>query len=79
MRTGSEKHNSQACVSLICNQDQLDAGFFQLYGIGADDADYILENFPIVKRHDEEDLGKYRTKSVILERYESMQALFHMA
>jgi hypothetical protein len=37
--------------------------------IGADDADYILETFPIVKRHDEQEFGEYRTKRVILERY----------
>ena len=48
---------------------ELDAAFFHLYGIGADDADYILETFPIVKRHDEQEFGEYRTKRVILERY----------
>jgi hypothetical protein len=49
---------------------ELDAAFFHLYGIGRDDADYILETFPIVKRHDEQEFGQYRTKRVILERYE---------
>ena len=39
--------------------------------IGADDADYILETFPIVRRHDEEEFGEYTTKRVILERYAS--------
>jgi hypothetical protein len=48
---------------------ELDAAFFHLYGIGADDADYILETFPIVKRHDEAEFGEYRTKRVILERF----------
>ncbi|MEI6386492.1 MAG: hypothetical protein WCQ50_07645 [Spirochaetota bacterium] len=37
--------------------------------IGADDADYILETFPIAKRHDEQEFGEYRTKRVIVERY----------
>ena len=37
--------------------------------IGADDADYILETFPIVKLHDEVEFGEYRTKRVILERF----------
>jgi len=54
--------------SLRC---ELDAAFFHLYGIGADDADYILETFPIVKRHDEAEFGEYRTKRVILERYDA--------
>jgi hypothetical protein len=57
----AERHLSLRC--------ELDAAFFHLYGIGADDADYILETFPIVKRHDEEEFGEYRTKRVILERY----------
>jgi hypothetical protein len=48
---------------------ELDVAFFHLYGIGADDADYILETFPIVKRHDMDEFGEYRTKRVILERY----------
>ena len=52
--------------SLRC---ELDAAFFHLYGIEADDADYILETFPIVKRHDETEFGEYRTKRVILERF----------
>ncbi|HUX42720.1 MAG TPA: hypothetical protein VMV83_16250, partial [Rectinemataceae bacterium] len=50
---------------------ELDAAFFHLYGIDTDDADYILETFPIVKRHDEAEFGEYRTKRVILERYDA--------
>ena len=46
---------------------QLDALYFQLYGIERDDAGYILETFPIVKRHDEQNFGKYRTKELILQ------------
>jgi len=57
----------ERCFALRC---ELDAAFFHLYGIGADDADYILETFPIVKRHDEQEFGEYRTKRVILERFD---------
>jgi hypothetical protein len=32
-------------------------------------AKHSLETFPIVKRHDEQEFGEYRTKRVILERY----------
>ena len=32
---------------------ELDAAYFHLYGIDRDDAEYIMETFPIVKRHDE--------------------------
>jgi hypothetical protein len=51
---------------------ELDAAFFHLYGIGRDDADYIMETFPIVKRKDEAAHGEYRTKRVILEIYDQM-------
>jgi hypothetical protein len=51
---------------------ELDAAFFHLYGIDRDDADYIMETFPIVKRKDEARFGEYRTKRVILEIYDAM-------
>jgi|GEM_PF-3531542 hypothetical protein len=34
---------------------------------------YILDQFPIVRRKDEERFGEYRTKRVILELYDAMQ------
>ena len=52
---------------------ELDAGFFHLYGIARDDADHIMETFPIVKRKDEAALGDYRTKLQILDIYDAMQ------
>jgi hypothetical protein len=51
---------------------ELDAAYFHLYGISRDDADYILETFPIVKRKDEQRHGEFRTKRVILEIYDAM-------
>jgi hypothetical protein len=51
---------------------ELDAMMFRLYGIVRDDVDYIMETFPIVRRHDEERFGEYRTKRLILERYDAM-------
>ena len=53
---------------------ELDAAFFHLYGIGRDGAAYILDTFPIVRRHDEEQFGEYRTKSRILAIYDAMAA-----
>ncbi len=52
---------------------EIDAAFFHLYGLSRDDAGYILETFPIVKRNDEKRHGEYRTKRAILERYGAMQ------
>jgi hypothetical protein len=51
---------------------ELDAAYFHLYGIGREDADYILDTFPIVRRNDEQAHGEYRTKRVILEIYDEM-------
>jgi hypothetical protein len=45
---------------------RLDAIYFRLYGIGDDDASYILDTFPIVREQDEKAFGKYRTRELIL-------------
>lgn len=45
---------------------ELDAYCLHLYGVSRDDADYILETFPIVKRKDLAEFGEYRTKRLIL-------------
>lgn len=52
---------------------ELDALYFHLYSINRDDADYIMETFPIVKRKDIAQYGEYRTKNLILEIYDAMQ------
>jgi hypothetical protein len=51
---------------------ELDAAFFHLYGIGRKDMEYIMETFPIVKRHDEKRWGEYRTKRVVGEAYDTL-------
>jgi hypothetical protein len=53
---------------------ELDAAYFHLYGISAQDVDYIMDTFPIVKRKDQTKYGSYRTKEKILEIYEKMSA-----
>ncbi|WP_439545297.1 Eco57I restriction-modification methylase domain-containing protein [Sandarakinorhabdus sp.] len=45
---------------------RLDALFFILYGIGREDADYILSTFPIVEREDRAAHGRYFTRDLIL-------------
>ena len=45
---------------------RLDALYFHLYGLSRDDAGYILDTFPIVRRQDEKQFGDYRTKRLIL-------------
>jgi hypothetical protein len=52
---------------------ELDAAFLQLYRIPREDAGYILDTFPVVRRKDEERYGEYRTKRLILEIFDAMQ------
>ncbi len=44
---------------------RIDAAYMIMYGMSIEDADYILETFPIVKRQDEKAYGFYRTKELI--------------
>ena len=45
---------------------RLDALHFHLYGLSREDAGYVLETFPIVRRQDEAAFGSYRTRDLIL-------------
>jgi len=54
----------------------LDALYFHLYEISREDVDYIMETFPIVKRKDEAAYGRYRTKEVILRKYDALAREF---
>jgi hypothetical protein len=51
---------------------ELDAAFFHLYGVARDDVAYVMDTFPIVRRHDESAFGEYRTKRVVLETYDAL-------
>jgi hypothetical protein len=44
----------------------LDAVFFHLYGLNADDAAYVMDRFPIVREHDESAFGRYRSRDDVL-------------
>ena len=45
---------------------RLDALYFHLYGLTREDASYVLDTFPIVRREDEAKYGRYRTKDLVL-------------
>ena len=51
---------------------RLDALFFHLYGLSREDAAYILDTFPIVRKHDEEVFDRYLTKEMILAYYNAL-------
>ena len=45
---------------------RLDALYFHLYGLTREDAGYVLDTFPIVRREDEAAFSRYRTRELIL-------------
>ena len=45
---------------------RLDALYFHLYGLTREEAGYVLDTFPIVRREDETTCGRYRTRELIL-------------
>ena len=45
---------------------RLDALYFHLYGLTREDAGYVMDTFPIVRREDEKEFGRYRTKALVL-------------
>ncbi|MFF7853216.1 Eco57I restriction-modification methylase domain-containing protein [Streptomyces sp. NPDC007904] len=64
-----EPRRAQLCA-------ELDAYFFHLYGISAEDADYILETFQSesggLKNNEIAKFGEYRTKRLVLTEYNRM-------
>jgi len=53
-------------------RSELDAFYFHVYCLSREDAGYIIDTFPTMRRRDERQLGEYRTKRVILEIYDAM-------
>ena len=56
---------------------RLDALYFHLYGLSRADAAYILDTFPIVRRHDKAAFGHYRTKAMVLAYYNALNRRRH--
>ena len=52
---------------------RLDALYFHLYGIGAEDAEYILSTFKIVEAKDRKAHGSFRTRDLILAYMSALQ------
>ena len=53
---------------------RLDALYFHLYGLSREDAGYVMDTFPIVRREDEKRFGKYRTKEMVLAYMNALSA-----
>jgi len=53
-------------------RSDLDALIGHLYNLTRDEFDYILDTFTIVHRKDESQYGEYRTKRIILEKFDAL-------
>ena len=51
---------------------ELDAAFFHLYGFSREELDHAMDSFTTLKASDERQHGAYRTKRLILERYDAL-------
>lgn len=51
---------------------ELDAAYFHLYGLERDEVEHVMESFDALRRREERQLGEFRTKRLILERYDAM-------
>lgn len=51
---------------------ELDAAMFHLYGMNNDEVQFVLDDFPGLRRNEERDFGEYRTKRLVLEAYDRM-------
>ena len=51
---------------------ELDAAFFQLYGIERQNVDHIMDSFWVVRERDEKEYGSFKTKELILDAYDAM-------
>ena len=53
---------------------EIDALMFHLYGISRPEVEYIMDTFEALQKGDRRRWGEYRTKRLILERYDAMIA-----
>ena len=50
----------------------LDAGFLHIYGLDREEAEHVLDSFPVVRKYEERDFGEFLTKRLVLEAYDRM-------
>ena len=53
---------------------ELDAAYFHLYALGRDEVEHVMDSFDALRRREEkpQNFGEFRTKRLILERYDAM-------
>ena len=66
------QYHVTVCRTIICAH--LDALYFHLYGLTKDDAGYVLDTFPIVRKEDKAAFDRYRTRDLILAYMNALSA-----
>lgn len=51
---------------------ELDAAMLHLYGLSRDDAEHVLDSFPVLRKYEERDHGEFLTKRLVLREYDAM-------
>jgi hypothetical protein len=51
---------------------ELDGAMFHLYGLDRQDTEHVLDSFTVQRKYDEAEHGEYRTKRLVLERYDAL-------
>ena len=69
---GHHEDQSRDCRDMDRVRHEIDAAMFHLFGIGREDASYILDTFPIVRRRDDSVFGGFKTKECIMQIYDEM-------
>lgn len=55
-------------------QAEIDAVAMHLYGLDREQAEWLLDSFTVLRKYEERDHGEFRTKRLVLEVYDTMQA-----
>ena len=53
---------------------ELDAAYFHLYGLDRGEAEYVMDSFDALRRREQRELGQFRSKRLILDRYDALAA-----
>lgn len=51
---------------------ELDAAVMHLYGLAREDADHVMDSFPVIRKYDVRDYGEFRTKRLVLAAFDAM-------
>jgi hypothetical protein len=51
---------------------ELDGAMFHIYGLTRPETEHVLDSFSVVRKYEERDHGEFRTKRLVLDRYDAM-------